>query len=144
MFTNSEIEAVHDEIRRQISLLKNKPASNIVTESVQPAAKKSKVDFSEWCDISENVGFDSEIALYIHRLCVPGETDDLLLWWKQHENAYPNLSKLAKKYLNIPASSASSERNFSAAGLVLSERTRLSPENVDSILFLHDSLYREK
>jgi hAT family C-terminal dimerisation region len=90
------------------------------------------VDFSEWCDISENVGFDSEIALYIHRPCVPGETDDLFLLWKQHQRGFPNLSKLAKKYLNIPASSASSERNFSAAGLVLSERrTRLSPENVD-------------
>lgn len=65
--------------------------------------------------------------------------DDILIWWKKHELQYPLLAKLAKQLLAIPASSAASERCFSAAGRTLEERrTRLKPSTVDSLLFLHD------
>ena len=41
---------------------------------------------------------------------------DLLLWWKEHEDELPNLSRMAKQYLAFPASSAGVERLFSKAG----------------------------
>ena len=40
---------------------------------------------------------------------------DTLEWWGENEKRYPNLSPLARKYLAIPATSAPSERAFSAA-----------------------------
>jgi len=34
------------------------------------------------------------------------------VWWKEHEKTYPILGRLAKKFLAIPATSASSESFF--------------------------------
>ena len=45
-----------------------------------------------------------------------GEEVDVLLWWKEHAHMFPNLSKMARQYLAMPASSAGVERLFSAAG----------------------------
>ena len=39
-------------------------------------------------------------------------------WWKEGEARFPCMSQLAKRYLNVQAMSASSERLFSAFGLV--------------------------
>lgn len=39
-----------------------------------------------------------------------------LKWWKENEKFYLRLSKVAKKYLCIPATSSPSERAFSAGG----------------------------
>ena len=41
--------------------------------------------------------------------------EDLLVWWEKNESVYPLVSKLAKKYLGVPASTAPSERVFSTA-----------------------------
>lgn len=43
---------------------------------------------------------------------------NLVAWWTN--SPFPNLAKIARRILSIPASSSSSERNFSAA--VLEER----------------------
>jgi hypothetical protein len=48
------------------------------------------------------------------------------------------LSKLARKYMAIPASSVPSEPIFSLAGnIVNKKRTMLSPENVNLLIFLN-------
>ncbi len=63
---------------------------------------------------------------------------DPLVWWRNNEERFPKLSKLARKYLAIPATEVSSERVFSAAGLTLTTlRNRLDPDTVDQCLFLH-------
>ena len=38
--------------------------------------------------------------------------EDPLLFWKENETKYPELSKLAKKFLGVPASDADVERMF--------------------------------
>ena len=49
---------------------------------------------------------------------------------------YPVLSKLARKYLSIPASSASVERLFSVCGAIIhARRARLSANTVEALLF---------
>ena len=55
-------------------------------------------------------------------------------------NAFPALSRVARKYLCIPATSASSERTFSTTGLIITEkRNRLKPDIVSAMVFLHGS-----
>ncbi len=51
------------------------------------------------------------------------------------------IRKWRKKILAIPATQFESERNFSANGRTLkSRRNRLSPENIDHLLFIRKNL----
>ena len=64
-----------------------------------------------------------------------------LEWWRTHHRSYPRLAKMAQKYLSIVATSVPSERLFSIAGIIVSaKRAALDPENVETLLFLHDNL----
>ncbi|CAN0283615.1 unnamed protein product [Scytosiphon promiscuus] len=63
-----------------------------------------------------------------------------LKWWESKEEVYPTLSKVAFKYLAVQATSAASERLFSEAKLVLTDkRNRLKDDNVEDIVFLHSN-----
>ncbi|KAJ8375706.1 hypothetical protein SKAU_G00062860 [Synaphobranchus kaupii] len=51
-------------------------------------------------------------------------TEYPLSWWKAHEQVYPFLAKLAKRYLCIPGTSVSAETVFSTAGdIVTAQRS---------------------
>ena len=61
-----------------------------------------------------------------------------LLWWKNRAETFPRLSKLARYYLAIQATSAPSERVFSLANMIISRlRTRLDPETAGALVFLN-------
>lgn len=80
--------------------------------------------------------YELELNKYLTLSLLPRQ-EDPLMWWKQHAKEYPNLSKLAVKYLSPPPSSVNSERLFSAAGSIYTEnRNRLSPENAEKLLFI--------
>ncbi len=71
--------------------------------------------------VEPRVGDCDEVERYLRLPEIPfqtpsGNDHDILLWWKQHESEFPNLSKMARRFLVAPASSAASERLFSAAG----------------------------
>ncbi|KAL6484220.1 hypothetical protein MHYP_G00062650 [Metynnis hypsauchen] len=69
---------------------------------------------------------------------------NVLEWWKTHQSEFPVLADLAKEYLCIPSTSVPSERVFSTAGdLVRSERSALSPEHVDQLIFLKKNLSKK-
>ena len=64
-----------------------------------------------------------------------------LIWWRENQKHFPQLAKLAKKYLCVPATSVPSERAFSMAGHVVNEkRSSLLPENVNMLVFLSANL----
>ena len=59
--------------------------------------------------------------------------EDPLKWWKFHSSEYPCLSKLAKKYLCVCATSSPSERLFSTSGNIVSpNRCSMKPDTVDT------------
>ncbi|CAB5159974.1 unnamed protein product [Rhizophagus irregularis] len=58
-------------------------------------------------------------------------------WWSKNENRFPILSKMARKYLAIPATFTPSERLFSdARNLMTVRHTSLSPSTFKHLLFL--------
>ena len=60
-----------------------------------------------------------------------------LAWWCLNEGKYPRLSRLARRYLAVPASSVPSERIFSLAGQIVNKkRSCLSTSLVDQLIFL--------
>ena len=60
-----------------------------------------------------------------------------LLFWKMNETRFKELSKLAKKYLGVPASSAAVERMFSIAGHVFqTKRRKLGEIFFSTLVFL--------
>lgn len=68
-------------------------------------------------------------------------SENPLEWWKSHgSQLYPALAKVAQKYLSIPATQARSERLFSTAGNVSSQRELLLLDHVQQLVFLHEDL----
>ena len=65
----------------------------------------------------------------------------LLQWWKSNCSRFPFLAKLVPKYLLIPATSVPSERAFSCAGHIVSDRRAcLLPANANMLVFLAENL----
>ncbi len=60
---------------------------------------------------------EGHLQAYIQVQQVPNDTDPLM-WWKQHQQEFPDLVRMTRQYLTVPATSASPERFFSRVGLV--------------------------
>ena len=68
-----------------------------------------------------------EVTSYLALLKIHSD-DCSLMWWKTNNIRFPVLSKLARKYLAIPATSTPSERLFSEAGNIMTiKKTQLAP-----------------
>ena len=81
-----------------------------------------------------------EIERYISFPCQEIDSSPLD-WWKREETQFPLLSKLARKYLCICATSVASERVFSTGGNIVSDtRNSLKPQKVDELVFLAKNL----
>jgi hypothetical protein len=62
-------------------------------------------------------------------------------WWKEKEKDYPTLARMARVYLSLPCSSASSERVFSCARLQLDyKRRRLDVNRVATLVCMNRNL----
>ena len=81
----------------------------------------------------------AEVNRYKNKECIKIDEKPLMRW-KMRVDQYPLMANLARRYFSIPATSVHSKEIFSVAGNVLCEkRNRLLPENVDKLVFLHDS-----
>jgi hypothetical protein len=80
-----------------------------------------------------------EVDRYIITKISFSKDNTILEWWNKHSLTFPQLSLLAKSLFGVPASSATSERVFSASGRVLEKRRQsLNPDNVDDILMIRN------
>ena len=60
---------------------------------------------------------EAELNAYTRVHQVPLDTDPLM-WWKQHVQEFPRLSRMTRQHLTVPVTSVSPERLFSSVGLV--------------------------
>ena len=78
----------------------------------------------------------NEVGEYLNLYEIPLNSDPLI-WWNEKKSKFPILSNLARKYLAVSATSTASERLFSDAGnLLTNKRTRMKPTLFKKIMFL--------
>ena len=89
--------------------------------------------------LSELDIYKKEIPLrYVDK--ITKKRNNPLDWWKVNSCRFPNLAKLARAVLSIPATSAPSRRVFLTTGrTITAERARMLPEHADDLVFLHDN-----
>ena len=64
-----------------------------------------------------------------------------LQWWRDNAEKYERLSILARRFLAVQATSAASERVFSAASLIISnKRTCLKSEIAGKLLYISQNI----
>jgi len=87
---------------------------------LQRSKKRRRNDFDSYIEIPNNPEISSSLE-----------------WWKVNQRMYPDLARMARDVLAVPASGCAVERQFSISGRIASwQRSRLSPEVIsDSMLF---------
>ena len=79
---------------------------------------------------------DNEVSEYLQMHEIPIKSDPLI-WWNEKKDKFPILSNLAQKYLAVSATSTASERLFSDAGnLLTNKKTCMKPKLFKKIMFL--------
>ncbi|CAM4985617.1 unnamed protein product [Rotaria socialis] len=105
----------------------------------EPPSKKSKfmLQLIDKNEIVKEPGMN-EIDRYNALMVEEEYTNPLTFWQQQHiQLAYPTLYPLAKRTFAVPCSSAAVERQFSAAGQIVTQRrSNLDLSTVNNLIFL--------
>ena len=106
------------------------PLNTSIIQHDESGGESDEYDF----DVKQSDELDRYLVMDIDKSSV--SNGPLAFWRLQSEN-FPLLSRFAKRIHSIPATSASVERQFSAAGLVVTDRrTNINPNQLDNILLL--------
>nr|CAD2170837.1 unnamed protein product [Meloidogyne enterolobii] len=121
------------------------PTTTLAThlKSKHPEQHKQFLDQSTEVKAELNAHQKAEVEVneYLHSKRLQITDDPFKYWSGENSIKWPLLTKLSHRYFSAPATSSESERLFSTAGLVVSNlRTRLLPDNVEKLLFLHNNL----
>jgi len=148
MMGESEKNRVIGNVKLELlKIQENQPVRNEVNQvhpEVQaPSTSSYNNMFSEWendfTQPNAMSSYENELESYTHSTDTFQTNENILDWWKARNNILPTMAKLAIRILAIPATSAASERAFSAAGRVIEERRScLKAETIDALLFLQD------
>ena len=126
--------------------VKTEPGTSTPAELESIPPKRTKLANVDWFDdiitIDDNDDdndFDEKIMKEVSRyVAEPAIMCDPLVWWRDHSGIYPMIARLAKRVLCIPATSTPSERIFSLAGNIVSnKRSQLSHSSIDHLIFLN-------
>ena len=115
-----QVQQIRDLVQQEILELTPLAETPPVTDSTDPPpAKRSRlISFmKKTTPASSTAPVIPEHVTYFSEP-VAEEDMDPLTFWKANTSRFPSLSKLSRKYLSIPASSAPVERLFSVAGKV--------------------------
>lgn len=103
--------------------------------------------FADYIQPIENLNIHSvlktEISAYENVNLPYSPEFNVLQWWKNNQQQFPLLYKIACKLLAVPASSAASERAFSVAkNLINNKRCKIATtdDSVNKIMFLHSNI----
>lgn len=121
MLAESEQKAVHDNVSERLPSMPGDADDR--KDSSTPAKRRCFSQFQEWYDAEVVTEKIDEVDRYLSaEHSGEGGVSSLLQWSQSHQTISPQLAALARRVLCIPATTASSEKKFSAAAYVMNER----------------------
>ena len=82
-----------------------------------------------------NLSVEAELSAY--KMLRTSDTTTPLQYWRQQSKDYPIMSAVARRVFVVSASSAQSERDFSAVGRTITDaRSQLSASKVEAVEML--------
>jgi len=137
----AELEKLYEECelqhREKKAAQSKTNASSSLTIDRSCGLSSASCEFQSYLSSTEANPSKSELLIYLDELNVSLEDKefDLLNWWKVNSHRFPVVSKMAKKFLTVPATSVSSESTFSTGGRTLDDyRSSLSPSTVEALI----------
>lgn len=104
----------------------NKPASDSLSTDAQYNLERAKL----------KVSLSQEVEAFVLEDC----KENPLNWWNQNRFRYPNIARVARKWLAVTATSTPSERVFSICGLVdTAKRSKMLGESIEAQVFVHNN-----
>ena len=144
--TSNVLRSVANEMNKVRGTAEAEPHQNFTADDTENDDLWSYHDLkaaSQVVERDEPGGLPSELRHYLSQPTVP-RTKNPLEFWEEVKFTYPSLYPLVRKYLSVLATSVPSERLFSKAGIIETERrNRLNPERLSRLVFL-SSLEEEK
>jgi hypothetical protein len=90
----------------------------------QRSVKRRRNDFDRYIEILNDTSIGSSLD-----------------WWRVNQNNFPDLGRMARDVLAVPASGCTVERTFSVSGRIATwQRNRLSAESISNIMLFKASL----
>lgn len=101
----------------------------------------SKLPEEAGAHVSEDTKLGStQLDLYLVEPVIQLGKEDPYHWWSKNRKRFPQLAKIAQKYLSAPPSSVASERLFCGTGDVYDDkRNRLAPQKAEMLLFIKNN-----
>ena len=122
---------------------------NVTASTEEPVSKRQKTvlvqcltnileeDHGLTVESPESTSTRTAVENYLAEPLVHFNTGNANTYWRENQKRYSYMSELALRYLSAPSTSVQSERLFSSAGCIYSERrNRLSSERAEVLLFI--------
>uniref|UniRef100_A0A914HB92 HAT C-terminal dimerisation domain-containing protein n=1 Tax=Globodera rostochiensis TaxID=31243 RepID=A0A914HB92_GLORO len=86
--------------------------------------------------------YKAEFNLFRPGIVRLGRDENVFEWWSNNKFRFPLIAEGAKRFLSVPATSVSSERTFSMAGLLYANtlRNRLGAKMAENLMLIKSSL----
>ncbi|CAG8472962.1 1743_t:CDS:2 [Racocetra fulgida] len=144
-FASDKIKQVQDLLRARYQDAKDRSTTSTpTTNTLSPASYFHNATVSSFykptlLNIFNNpspLNLQSELDEYLAVPQIPFDSDPFM-WWNVNKDRFPVISRLARTYLAVSATSTPSERLFSDGGNMMGpKRTRMNPEFFKRLMFL--------
>lgn len=109
----------------------------IPPNSQEKAGRDTESGFGELKEMLQKTA-ELELANY---LSMPMTLQDSLMWWKTNKHMFPLLTRTARKWLSVNATSTASERVFSGCGVALTaKRSKMNGSSLKSQIMIKQNM----
>jgi hypothetical protein len=122
----------------------NEINTNIITQTEEKSQSSHEIDLCLKDFIQDDASqidiSDQELDNYMNKTLDYDINSNVFIFWDQNMLKFPRLYRIANRLLSVSATNLSSERNFSATRLTLTDnRSNLNPESVNHLLFIRSN-----